>query len=87
MLPENTPYKNIFAINPFELSAELCTMYWTEKMEERSIYEQIEYNSEHNVYQIVLFRTIDINKYLTPQIRQWLETYMILPEIAEEDVE
>ena len=27
---------------------------------------------------------IDLNTYLTPEIREWLETYMILPEITED---
>ena len=26
----------------------------------------------------------ETEKYLTPQIRQWLETYMILPQIMED---
>ena len=36
-------------------------------------------NSYHSL------ENFNLNTYLTPEIRQWLETYMILPEISEED--
>ncbi len=84
-LPSDSVYKNIYHKDPAELSAELCSMYLLDKMGERSSYDYETYNS--GKFYRVPIRTIDVNKYLTPEIREWLETYIILPEIIEEDAE
>ena len=86
-LSHNNIYRDIYSLNPLELSAELCTMYLTEKMGLESIYEYSVYDYPNrnttNKHIRVPRREVDVNKYLTPQIRQWLETHMILPEIAD----
>ena len=81
-LPDNT-YEGIYAINPIELAAELCTMYFIDKMEEQSKYNFRVYNKDTGRYKIIEPRDLDPNQYLTPQIRQWIETYIILPDITE----
>ena len=66
-LPQNSPYTNIYgAGDPAELSAELCALYFLNKMGEPDIYSINQNN-------------FDINRYLTPEIVQWLETYVALP--------
>ena len=81
-------YKDIYSKNPIELSAELCSMYLLDKIGATQRYEKYEKwitTTNGNGY----FRpfspipNFNVNTYLTPQIRQWLETYMILPEIAD----
>ena len=82
-LPINSVYRDIYSKNPLELAAELCSMYLLDRMGERSNYDYRRYNYATNRYRTVPIRTTNVNKYLTSQIREWLETYMILPEIAE----
>jgi len=68
-LPEDSAYREIYSIYPTELSAELCTLYLFEKIGMRS----------------TKYKNYDPNRYLTPQIVQWLETYMVLPRPNVED--
>ena len=70
VLPDNTPYKNIYGIDdPVELSAELCMLYFMDKMGEPDIYSINQNN-------------LDISQYLNPEVIQWLETYVVLPVIS-----
>ena len=62
-------------------------MYLLEKMGERSNYDYEKYDNAGEYYVEIPVQKTDISKYLTPEIRQWLETYMILPEIVKEDAE
>ena len=84
-LPTESIYRDIYSSNPFELSAELCAMYLTEKMGVESIYEYRTYDyftrNSNNGYTRHPRREVDVNKYLTPEVREWLETYMILPDV------
>ena len=86
-LPPESAYRDIYSLNPFELSAELCSMYLIEKMGVESIYEYRVYDYPHrntiNGYTRHPRREVDVNKYLTPEVREWLETYMILPDVSE----
>ena len=61
-------------------------MYLLDRMGERSNYdyETYKYDSYGGYYEAVPIRTTDISKYLTPDIVEWIETHMILPEIVEE---
>ena len=81
-LPLNSVYRDIYSKNPVELAAELCSMYLLERMGERSNYDYQRYNYGGYGFKKVPVHTTDTSKYLTPQIRQWLETYMILPDIS-----
>ena len=78
-LPTNSIYRDIYHINPSELSAELCTMYIMDKIGERSKYDYQRYNRHINLYDRVPIRNTDLSKYLTPEIVEWLEKYMVLP--------
>lgn len=86
-LPQNSIYRNIYSRNPIELSAELCAMYLLDKIGATQ-----RYNYERWVATGYAFngyftydptRNFNVNKYLTPEVRQWLETYIILPDISE----
>ena len=65
-LPEDSIYKEIYSKNPIELSAELCSLYLLDKIGEKNSYHTENPN-------------FNPHKYLTPQIVEWLETYMVLP--------
>ena len=78
-LPTSSIYRDIYHINPLELSAELCLMYIMDKIGERSNYDYQRYNRHTNLYIDVPIRNINVSKYLTPEIVEWLETYMVLP--------
>ena len=82
ILPTNSVYRDIYSKDPIELAAELCSMYLLERMGERSNYDYQRYNYGGYGFRRVPVRTTNVNKYLTPQIREWLETYMILPNLA-----
>ncbi len=66
-LPPSSAYAKIYSSSPLELQAELCTLYLFKVMGQPSHYEPY----------------IDVNALLSPGIREWLETYMILPQILE----
>ena len=82
-LPFNSVYRDIYSTYPTELAAELCSMYLLERMGGRSNYDYERYNYGKYGFRETPVRDFDTSKYLTPQIREWLETYMILPEIAD----
>ena len=73
-LPSDSIYKRIYSISPLELNAELCAFYLADKA---GIY-----NFLSNTTTIT---KSNINQYLTPQIVEWLETYMVLPRPNVED--
>lgn len=85
-LPSGSPYRDIYSRDPVELSAELCAVYLLEAMGERSNYDYERYNRGTNLFREVPVRRADLNKWLTPEVRTWLETYMILPLITDEAV-
>ena len=87
-LPAGNIYRNIYSFSPIELSAELCAMYFLEKMELESNYRyEAYYYTNTSKYALgINIRDFDISPYLTPEVVEWLETYMILPSI-EEDAE
>ena len=70
--------------NPTELNAELCAMYLLDMMGMRSGYEYEKYDADHGVMAKVPIRRINVNKYLTPEVRAWLEQWMILPQIDDD---
>ena len=86
-LPRNSIYRDIFSKNPIELTAELCSMYLLDKIGATQKYEYRKWVVVEESYGYFKpfspIPNFDVNTYLTPEIRQWLETYMILPEIAD----
>ena len=67
-LPTNSIYKEIYSKDPVELSAELCTLYMLDKIGEKSAYTTDRTRPNFNPH-----------RYLTPQVVEWLEKYMVLP--------
>ena len=61
----NKEFSSYFNTNPEELSAQLCGIYLSEKIESSIEYPQYTQNSY---------------RYITPQIEQWIEKYIVLPE-------
>ena len=86
-LPHSSIYRDIYSKNPIELSAELCSMYLLDKIGATQQYEYRKWVVLNDKWGYFLPFTpipnFSVNTYLTPQIRQWLETYMILPEIPD----
>ena len=84
-LPDDSIFKEIYSINPAELSAELCAIYLIDKMGEESRYAKLPYKLLDNPEAGIQIQIAPFNprRYLTLEIRQWLETYMILPDISE----
>ena len=78
-MPQDSVYRDIYADNAQELAAELCTMYVTDKTGIRNEYDYRVYNNDTDRYVKIPTRTTDLSKYLTPEIIEWLETYMVLP--------
>ena len=77
-------YRDLYSSNPIELSAELCAMYFLDKMGLESNYRYEEYHYAYHVLLATNIRDFNISPYLTPEIVEWLETYMILPQITED---
>ena len=86
-LSHDNIYRDVYSKNPIELSAELCSMYLLGKIRATQRYKYTKWIPLPNGYGY--FRpfgsipNFNVNTYLTPEIREWLETYMILPEIAD----
>ncbi len=80
-LPQNSVYRDIYSKEPTELAAELCSMYLLNRMGERSNYDYERYNNDERYWEEIPIRNTNLSKYLTPDITEWLETHMILPNI------
>ncbi len=80
-LPNNSVFTEIYSTNPVELSAELCSLYLLNRIGEDSEYTRLPYdlsdNPEAGIQ--ILTSSFNPNRYLTPEIIEWLETYMVLP--------
>ena len=85
-LPVDNIYRNIYSFSPLELSAELCSMYFLDKLGLESHYRyQKYYYTDYGKYALgINIRDFDISPYLNPEVVEWLETYMILPQITED---
>ena len=68
-LPDDT-YENVYGTkNPLELAAELCSFYFLDRMGEQS----------SDIFRDPDF---DLARYLTPEIVEWIERWVALPEIV-----
>lgn len=83
-LPTESVYRTLYSINPSELAAELCMTYIFERIDWENFYTYWYFNQDKSLYgrrqEPVEF---DVDLYLTPEIRRWLETWVVLPELAE----
>ncbi len=84
-LPLDNIYRDIYSFSPLELSAELCAMYFLDKMGLESHYRyQAYYYTDYGKYGLgINIRDFDVSPYLNPEVVEWLEAYMILPNIEE----
>ena len=87
-LPNSNTYRDIYSKNPIELSAELCSMYLLDTIGATQRYEKYDKwitTTRGNGYFKPLspIPNFDVNTYLTPEIVEWLETYMILPDVGD----
>ena len=71
-LPGDSTFTDIYYgfDDPFELSAELCALYFLDRMDER-----------HHIE--VVNEDFAPTRYLTDEIVEWIETWVALPEIVE----
>lgn len=74
-------YRNIYNIKVIELSAEICALYLLDKIGAKSVYNYKRWAGDGFIK--VPVRAFDTSPYLTPEVVEWLETYLILPEITE----
>ena len=79
-------YKDIYSKNPIELSAELCSMYLLDKIGATQKYKYKKWirttPQGYGYFGWTPIPNFNVNTYLTPEIREWLETYMILPDVS-----
>lgn len=76
-LPDDTMITDIYGLDdPLELAAELCTLYFLDRMGEQSLYEVNDIISGSATI-------FDPTRYLTDEIVEWIETWVALPEIVE----
>ena len=67
-LPDDT-YENIYGPDPNELAAELCSFYLLDRMGEQ-------------ISNVFFDPDFDLARYLTPEIVEWIERWVALPEIV-----
>lgn len=83
-LPAESVYRSLYSINPLELAAELCMTYIFERIDWENVYTYWYFDQDTGLYsrrqEPVEF---DVDLYLTSEIRRWLETWVMLPELAE----
>ncbi len=84
LLPYNSVYNNIYSINPAELSAEMCVFYITESIGIENVYKYRSWSKNRGFTLRPTPIEFETEKYLTPEMVEWLETYMILPQITED---
>ena len=86
-LPKDSIYRDVYSHNPIELSAELCSMYLLDKIGATQRYKYKKWISTgwafNGYFTFGSTPNFDVNTYLTPEIREWLEVYMILPDVSE----
>lgn len=84
-LPKGSVYNGIYgAHKPVELNAELCMLYILDAIGQHSYYkyglntQSVVYNGfVRERFVLTLNRNFDVNVYLTPQVREWIEKYML----------
>ena len=84
-LPLDSVYRDIYSPDPLELAAVLCAEYIIDRLGMPSKYRWHTYDPdavqfvERPSYPV----DFDTAKYLTPEIREWIETWMVLPDITD----
>ena len=83
-LPPDSVYRDVYSVSPFELAAELCTEYIIDRLGLPSRYRWVTYDPDQNQFVRRPFAPehFDTARYLTPEIREWIETWAVLPDIT-----
>ena len=68
-LPVHSSFRDLYSISPTELAAELCSLYFLDRMDEWASYE-------------LTLVDFDPGRYLTDEIVEWIETWVALPAIT-----
>ena len=77
----DSTFRDIYGSDdPLELSAELCMLYFADRMGEHSVYA-VDYVVDGAISRSAT--KFDPMRYLTDEIVEWIETWVALPEIAE----
>ena len=81
-LPQGSVYQNIYnPADPNELAAELCAMYLVELAgKHKNIYNYVYFNKNIGFSWRPFSVEFDVDAYLTPEIRQWIEKWIVLPD-------
>ncbi len=83
VLPSDSVYRTIYSKNPNELAAELCMIRIVEILGGENKYRYVYWSADDAAYkwqaEPIAF---DADVYLTPEIRRWLETWVLLPDLA-----
>ena len=84
-LPPNSVYRDVYSTDPLELAAVLCTEYIIDRLGVPSKYAWMTWDTDTKLYAMRPSYPVDFDtaKYLTPEIREWIETWMVLPDIAD----
>ena len=83
-VPLDSPYRDIYGYRlRIELPAELCALHLLNKVGANSQYNYSKWSRYRDRFIRIPVRDFDTSPYLTPEIIEWLETYMILPDIEE----
>lgn len=85
-LPSNSVYRKIYRPDdPLELAAELCVEYIFDRLGLPSRYRWTTYDPDTHRYVTRPSYPVDFDtaKYLTPEIREWIETWVVLPDITD----
>lgn len=83
-LPVHSVYNTLGIRSPVELSAELCALYILDSIGQYPYYAyQLTSNGNarigffHELLTYKIRSDFDVNAYLTPQVREWIEKYML----------
>ncbi len=84
-LPSNSVYRDVYSVDPLELAAVLCTEYIIDRLGLPSKYRWSTYDPDTHRFVTRPSFPVDFDtaKYLTPEIRGWIETWMVLPDITD----
>lgn len=84
-LPPDSVYRDVYSVDPLELAAVLCTEYIIDRLGLPSKYRWSTYDPDTHRFVTRPSYPVDFDtaKYLTPEIREWIETWMVLPDIAD----
>lgn len=82
-LPADSVYRTIYSTLPKELAAELCMIRIVEMLGGENKYRYFYWSTDDDSYKWQAEPIeFDADVYLTPEIRRWLETWVLLPDLA-----